>query len=103
MRFLNFITTINEILLALDFHHEKIEYRFFVSSLQIKYFSDRFKGITFWGFEETSSLLFQFRIEENEASLYKTLHEKYLSTYRLTKAKNAKVTNIRVEVNWLFS
>ena len=33
-------------------------YRFFVSSLQIKYFSDRFKGITFWGFEESSSLLF---------------------------------------------
>ena len=32
--------------------------RFFVSSLQIKYFSDRFKGITFWGFEESSSLLF---------------------------------------------
>ena len=74
-------------MLALDFHHEKIEYRFFVSSLQIKYFSDRFKGITFWGFEESSSLLFQFRIEENEAYLYKTLHERYLSTYRLTKAK----------------
>ena len=40
--------------------------------------------------------MFQFKIEENEASLYKTFHERYLSTYRLTKAKNAKVTSIRI-------